>query len=195
MNLHEKYHEETIRLPNVLLGVASAAIAFAFHETSDRQLTFSLIPTALAVIAWSLSFAAGVLFSRAYTLGLKGNIALNEADKAAKAAWKAEAQAMFDEWNKKAGRRYAAQQWLLLVGALFYGLGHTWFLIEQESSAQPSEQQRSMEGDGNKPARLGQLPIEVPKVTATAHPPPAPGTESNPVRTALSRSPRACTPV
>jgi hypothetical protein len=128
MDLHEEYHKETVRMPAVLLGVASAAIGFAFHETSDRTLSLSLLPILAAALCWGGSFAAGVLFSRAYTLGMKANIGLNVAEQAGRAEWQQQAKSMFDRHNRTAGRRYAAQQWLLLIGAGFYLAGHVWHL-------------------------------------------------------------------
>lgn len=126
MDLHDIYHQETQRMPAVLLGVASAAIAFAFHQTADRELAWSLIPILVSVLCWSCSFASGVLFTRAYANGIKSNIAINLAEQANNDQWRSAAKTKFDEWNEKARRRYAAQQWLLLAGAGVYLAGHTW---------------------------------------------------------------------
>ncbi len=131
MDLHQEYHNETVRMPAVLLGVASAAIGFAFHETADRQLDWSLVPALAAVLCWAGSFAAGVLFSRAYAVGMKANIGLNIAESAGNADWQKKAKAAFEGLNTKAARRYSAQQWLLLLGALSYLAGHVWMILEQ----------------------------------------------------------------
>lgn len=125
-------------MPAVFLGVASAAIAFAFHETADRELAWPLLPILGAVLCWAGSFASGVLFSRAYAAGIKSNIGMNFAKKSAQADWEAEAKEKFDKANKKAARRYAAQQWLLLAGAGLYLIGHVW-LISETSRARLSE--------------------------------------------------------
>jgi hypothetical protein len=130
MDLHETHHKEVQRLPAVLLGVASAAIGFAFHETADRASTASLLPILGAVLCWAGSFAAGVLYSRAYANGIRGNIALNIADEARNPDWREKSKTMFDSWNRKASRRYVAQQWFLLAGALLYLGGHIWHIVE-----------------------------------------------------------------
>lgn len=136
MDLHEIYHQETQRMPAVLLGVASAAIAFAFHQTADRELAWSLMPILVSVLCWSSSFAAGVLFTRAYANGIKSNIAINLAEKAKNDQWRSVAKIKFNGWNEKARIRYAAQQWLLLAGAGIYLAGHTWSIWDA-SYAQP----------------------------------------------------------
>lgn len=125
MDLHEEYHKETVRMPAVLLGVASAAIGFAFHKTSDRTLSFSLLPLLLPPCAGE-AHSRSAFCSRAPTLS--ANIGLNLAEQAGQAAWQQQAKSMFDRHNRTAGRRYAAQQWLLLVGAGFYLAGHVWHL-------------------------------------------------------------------
>ncbi len=125
-------------MPAVLLGVASAAIAFAFHETADRGLAWSLVPILGAVLCWAGSFASGVLFSRAYANSIRGNIALNLAE-AANLDRAPEAKTMFKDWNAKTSRRYAAQQWLLLAGAVLYLIGHAWSIWDaSEATHQPA---------------------------------------------------------
>jgi hypothetical protein len=141
VDLHEIHHKEVQRMPAVLLGVASAAIGFAFHETADRVPSASLLPLLVAVLAWAGSFTAGVLYSRAYANGIRGNIALNLAEEARNPKWRDDSKAMFEKWNRKASRRYQAQQWLLLTGALMYLTGHVWHIVEQRTLSADGRQQ------------------------------------------------------
>lgn len=132
-------------MPAVLLGVSSAAIAFAFHETADRPLSWSLLPILAAVLSWAGSFASGVLYSRAYAMGIKGNLGLNYAEKAGLAEGRERAKEMFDRWNERAGRRYARQQWLLLLGAVLYLGGHVWLIVEQAQAPTEAKLAASVE--------------------------------------------------
>ena len=133
--LHEKHMQEAGRMPPVLLGVASAAIGFAFHETSDRQLANSLWPVLGAVIAWGISFGAGVIYSAKLAGAIQLNIALNIADQARRADWRAISKEKFDATNVAAGRAYTIQQWALLLGASLYLMGHIWHLAEAKAKA------------------------------------------------------------
>lgn len=144
-------------MPAVLLGVASAAIAFAFHETADRELAWSLTPILAAVICWASSFASGVLFTRAYANGIKSNIGLNLAEQAQNEKWRLKARTMFDEWNDKARIRYAAQQWLLLAGAGLYLLGHSWSIWEASYAPTPTATQQEASRIKPVSAKKGQI--------------------------------------
>lgn len=158
MDLYEEHNREIQRMPAVLLGVASAAIAFAFHETADSRFSWSLLPILGAVLCWAGSFASGVLFSRAYASSIRGNIAMNIAE-ASRPDRRDEAKEMFEGWNAKSSKRYAAQQWLLLAGAVLYLVGHVWSIWE-------TPQTRTSEVNSEEASRIAQPPV------STASPPP-----------------------
>lgn len=128
--LHEKHMAEIGKMPPVLMGMASAAIGFAFHETADRALSWSLAPILAAVLLWGASFAFGVLQSRHSASLIKANIGINWATRNDYAPGKKEGQELFDAANSRVVFANAAQQWLLLFGAAAYLAGHIWFLIE-----------------------------------------------------------------
>jgi len=113
------------------MGVASAAIGFAFHETADRSLSWSLAPILAAVLLWGASFAAGVLRSRQNALLIKANIGLNWATAHDFDDGKVKGKQQFDRANNKVVRYGDAQQWLLLLGAAAYLAGHIWSLAER----------------------------------------------------------------
>lgn len=126
--LHEEHKAEIGRMPPVLMGVASAAIAFAFHETADRPLTWTLAPILVAVLLWGASFACGVLRSRHSARLIKANIAGNTAIAINYPAGKEQADQLFEAANDMVALYCDAQQWLLLLGAGAYLVGHIWFL-------------------------------------------------------------------
>lgn len=126
--LHEQHKAETGRMLPVLMGVASAAIGFAFHETTDRPFDWTLAPILAAVLLWGASFACGVLRSRHSGRLLNANIAVNTAIKINYPDGKAQAQQMFEAANDRMVFFNDAQQWLLLLGAVMYLAGHIWFL-------------------------------------------------------------------
>lgn len=128
--LHGQHAAEINRMPPVLMGVASAAIGFAFHETAGRPVSWSLAPILAAVLLWGASFAFGVLRSRHSSLLIKANIGLNWATANDYQSGMKEAREMFDAANSRVVFANAAQQWLLLLGALAYLAGHIWFLID-----------------------------------------------------------------
>lgn len=128
--LHEKHFHETGRMPPVLLGVASAAIGFAFHETADRELTNSLWLVLAAVLSWAVSFGAGVTYSKQLAAAIQGNIALNIAEQARRDDWRTKSKGKFDAANTAASKAYLIQQWALLLGAGLYLAGHIWHLAE-----------------------------------------------------------------
>ena len=107
------------------MGVASAAIAFAFHETADRTLAWSLAPVLVAVIFWGASFACAVLRSRESAMVIKANLKMNRGGQEG-----AEGKTLFEAANVKVSRYYDAQQWLILLGAIAYLIGHIWSLAE-----------------------------------------------------------------
>jgi hypothetical protein len=129
--LHEQHLSEIGKMPPVLMGVASAAIGFAFHETADRSLDWSLAPILAAVLLWGASFAFGVLRSRHSASLIKANIGLNWATRNNFEPGKDEGQKLFDAANNRVVFANAAQQWLLLLGAAAYLAGHVWFLIDR----------------------------------------------------------------
>lgn len=126
--LRERYTTETLKLPAVLLGIASAAIGFAFHETADRALDGPTIIALSAIGLWALSFASGVLFSQSFTLGIKANIGEIEAQKMGYPEGVEMAKEMFANQRTKSTRFYRWQQYFLLAGALAYLAAHVWRL-------------------------------------------------------------------
>jgi len=126
--LHEQHAAEIGRMPPVLMGVASAAIGFAFHETADRTLEWSLAPILAAVILWGASFACGVLRSRHSARLIKANIGHNWAIANQFQPAMTASQKVFDDANNQVVIYNDAQQWLLLLGAGSYLAGHIWSL-------------------------------------------------------------------
>lgn len=126
--LHERYSVETMRMPPVLMGVASAAIGFAFHETASRTLSHSLWPILAAVLLWSISFAAGIKCSQNFAQSLKSNTLLLKAQALGDEAGVAVGEEAHRLSAKKVTFYGDAQQWALLFGALSYLGGHIWHL-------------------------------------------------------------------
>lgn len=131
MDLQKELADETQRMPAVLMGVASAAIAFSFHETSEREVSWHLLPILCAVLSWGGSFAAGVLFSRNRTSVIKVNMAWNEAEALGDLPKLSDAKRKFKTFADRSALAYSAQQWLMLIGACFYLLGHAWHLVDR----------------------------------------------------------------
>lgn len=126
--LHQRHAEENRRLHGAFLAGAPAAIAFAFHQTADRTLEWSLLPILFAVLAWGGSFAAGVWASRWLQMAVKANLAINFADRAQQHDLKQQAHQWFTERRDKVTMFQELQLWLLLLGAAFYLGGHIWHL-------------------------------------------------------------------
>ncbi len=132
--LQEKHATDLGKMPPVLMGVASAAIGFAFHETANRNLDWSLLLPLVAVLLWGMSFAFGVRYFSHSAQVTKANIGLNWAIRNSYEPGKTEANALFDTGNRRMAFASSAQQWLLLFGAAAYLGGHIWFIIEKARS-------------------------------------------------------------
>lgn len=126
--LHERNTSEYMRMPPVLMGVASAAIGFAFHETSDRALAPSLWPILAAVILWATSFACGARVSHHLARTYKLNASIIEAQTIGYAEGEKMSRAALQKASGRASFYWGAQHWLLLLGALAYLAGHIWHL-------------------------------------------------------------------
>lgn len=130
--LHQLGANEVSTQRAFLLGVAASAIAFAIHETSDRSLSWSLLPIAAAVAAWSLSFAGGILHSHSVQIAIAANKAQNYAEKVGDPEDYRRARESFRRANKTAARRYKLQLWSLLAGAIFYIVGQAMHMAEND---------------------------------------------------------------
>jgi hypothetical protein len=117
------------------MGAAASGIAFALHETADRSLTKSLIVILGAVLAWSLSFAAGVINRRKVMQALKSNVLRNEAQVNGNQIAYDIAVEFIDKHKSGAFFFQEAQLWTLLAGAILYVSGHVWHLVEKRDSA------------------------------------------------------------
>lgn len=122
--LHERYAKETLRLHAVLMGIASAAIAFAIHETADQTWSLSIALRLAAILFWGLSFAAGVLFSKNFVSATRANIGMLEAKKIEYVEGAEWSKDEIEKFNSKSSFAYRFQQWTLLFGAIIYLLGH-----------------------------------------------------------------------
>ena len=129
--LHERHSAEYMRMPPVLMGVASAAIGFAFHETSDRVLDPSLWPVLAAVLLWAASFACGAKGSQHLAHTYKLNSAIIDAQAIGYAEGLRLSREQLEKASVRTGFYLAAQQWLLLFGALAYLAGHVWHLAAE----------------------------------------------------------------
>jgi hypothetical protein len=132
--LHQRHAEENKGLRGAFLAGAPAAIAFAFHETVDRELAWSLLPILLAVLAWGASFAAGIWASRTVQVSIKANLLMNEAKAAGD---KHGYDAAVDLGNKASDTCWnwqQAQMWCLFAGAALYLIGHVWHIVATSSA-------------------------------------------------------------
>jgi hypothetical protein len=129
--LLEQHAADLGKMPPVLMGVASAAIGFAFHETADRSLGWPLLLPLIAVLLWGISFAFGVRYFSHSARVTKANIGGNWAIRHDYEPGKKEADKLFETGNRRMAFAGAAQQWLLLLGAAAYLGGHIWFIIEK----------------------------------------------------------------
>jgi len=132
-----EYNAEVIRLSTVLQSVPVAAIAFAMHETADRDLSWSLLPIALAVVVWGTGFAAAIDNSRtrarAYKQAMFEQALLNAGNQAGAEKLNKD----FKRSNARLHLTHAVSVWAILVGALLYAGGHGWHLAERSMTAKP----------------------------------------------------------
>lgn len=122
--LHQRLENELNQQRALLQGAAGAAIALAFHQTADASLGWGLAPIALAVVAWAISFAAGILNSHARQGGVRCNIAWHDLESNGRIEEANDLKIEFFVYNRKAQRTYRAQLWGLLIGAALYFVGH-----------------------------------------------------------------------
>ncbi|MGK2910320.1 MAG: hypothetical protein ACSLE1_11070 [Sphingobium sp.] len=121
--LRERAVSDGVKLVYFAMGAAASGIAFAFHETSDRVLAWSLLPIGFACLAWGGSFASGIVFC-------EQGIKLTNADYRASMLLFSGGQldetglAKYSKRTKFATRLFYAQMWLLLAGATMYATGH-----------------------------------------------------------------------
>nr|WP_166177000.1 hypothetical protein [Altererythrobacter segetis] len=132
--LHQRHVDENKSIRNAFLAGAPAAIAFAFHETAERTLAWSLLPVPLAILAWGASFASGIWASRQLQLAIKGNVGMNLAEREENEEFYNRAKATFEGARDRTWAFQEAQMWLLFVGAAFYLVGHVWYITESASS-------------------------------------------------------------
>lgn len=126
--LHQRHSAELARMPPVLMGIATAAIGFAFHETGDRPISWHLLPILIAVILWAGSFALGIRWSSQFAETARANMVIHEAKETGNREIIAQSYEFFDKTNNRMVFARGAQQWLLLLGGLAYLVGHIWHL-------------------------------------------------------------------
>lgn len=129
--LHQRHAEEGTKLHAIVMGAAASGIAFALHETDDRPLSRSLAVIFIAVLAWSLSFSAGVMNRRKVMQALKSNVLRNEAQARGDQTAYDIAGEYLDKHKKAAFFYQEVQLWSLLAGAVLYVGGHIWHLAER----------------------------------------------------------------
>jgi len=59
IELHRQLRTVQNKYTYFLLAVAAAAVAYAIKLTTNATLTFSMIPLAIAILCWGLSFLCG----------------------------------------------------------------------------------------------------------------------------------------
>lgn len=121
--LRERAITDLSKLSYFGMGAAGSGIAFAFHETSDRQLGWSLLPIGIACLAWAGSFACGILHA-------EQQVRLTNLDQLG-ARQQLQGDGLTDEQTRRykkrsrnASRLFYGQMWTLLAGAFAYGAGH-----------------------------------------------------------------------
>jgi hypothetical protein len=113
-----------------LLTAAGAGVALAVNQTQGSGLTWSLLPLAIAVVCWGLSFVCGCWYVRGLASGLYGNSSLLEVQSGrhpmiganphkAQVVTAAIADAL-EEASQRGGRYFRCQFRLLATGAVLY---------------------------------------------------------------------------
>lgn len=167
--LHDKHMTETLRMPSVLLGVSSAAIGFAFHETKDQLLSGPLTVQLVGILLWAGSFTCGVLFSRFTTVAIRQNIVMNMAEEGNNPEWKSKASGTFDKTNKNACRAFFWQQVLLLSGAAMYLAGHVWLIADRTKEAVHTPAIQVIQGASTLSPKATPLPASTKPVRASGN--------------------------
>ena len=128
--LHQRHADEGSKLHAVVMGAAASGIAFAMYQTADRNLSWSLLPILLAILAWAGSFTFGVINRRKVMQSIKSNVLRNEAERKGDQIAYDIAIEFLEKHKKSAFLFQEMQLWALLAGALLYLGGHMWHLAE-----------------------------------------------------------------
>jgi hypothetical protein len=131
-DLRSETNKEATRLSTLLLGLAASAIAFAIHETSDWKLEWALLPIALGLLSWGVSFYAGIQWAHTLQGSMSANIALHEAGP--NHPRYPDIDAALDRYRRAGGRWYRWQLRLLLLGATCYVVGHAMHIALQPAA-------------------------------------------------------------
>jgi hypothetical protein len=132
--LRQRYALAEEKYAYFLLAVAASAVAFSVQKTETAVLTWTLIPMALAMLAWGGSFCFGcqhliwaqnTMASNVNLLkGLKGNDP---------AAIQGAQEALFSDINN-ANRCKRWQFCLLILGAVFFLIWHIIGIVHRTSA-------------------------------------------------------------
>ena len=135
--IYKQHREVQNKYNYFLLAVAAAAIALSLKRTTDSKIVYSMIPLALAVLSWGLSFFCGCRRSIYAEVNLYANFELLKTQKGEHPKVgnnpqmiAAGAQAIKDamEYNDNKAKFYGKWQFrLLILGALFF---ISWHIIE-----------------------------------------------------------------
>jgi hypothetical protein len=132
--LHQQHTEFSNKYTYFLLAAAASATAFAVQQTETAILSWSLLPMALAISAWSFSFYCGcknleyvktAIFANFNILSLQAGLHPQQPPhpELLKAALRGAFKALSTNINKAGG--YAVWQFrFLLVGAGFFLFWH-----------------------------------------------------------------------
>ena len=129
MNLRQLANEESNRLSNLFLGFSVAAIAFGAHEVSQWEPSKSAVIALVAGVAWASSFLAGVARGHAIFDAIRANGAMNEGGE--RHPRFGEARDGFNRANRRAGRAYRWQRWLLFGGAALFAAAACGHVLER----------------------------------------------------------------
>ena len=129
MNLRQLANDESNRLSNLFLGFTVAAIAFGAHEVSQWEPSKSAAIALVAGIAWAGSFLAGVARGHAVFDAIRANGAMNEGGE--RHPRFGEARGAFNKANRRAGRAYTWQRWLLFGGATLFAVAALSHVLER----------------------------------------------------------------
>ncbi len=137
LEIHRALRESQNRYTYFLLGAAGAAIALVVNQTKGASLSWSQLPLAGAVLAWSLSFLFGCRNRVYVSSGLYTNAALFyvQAGRHPMSGTNPEAMAVgqnalheiFEDQSSKANRFARLQFRFLVGGAVLYV---TWHILE-----------------------------------------------------------------
>lgn len=119
-----------------LLGICASAVAFAFHETSDRKLTVSLVIIGFAVIVWGLSFTVGIRSAFFHRRAMANNLRWISMKRLAKGLPENFVGKSVEDAFKDIAKANTSERdhnrWMeigLAIGALLYMIGHVLHLL------------------------------------------------------------------